>query len=136
MARVLVPGGGHREKGITMAVGFATTSSKNAEAEVGKALGHEICKCEVSPTALLTGEQLDGRPKPARLRMPEVGIQYGGTVHVQSHCSRKSIAASFYGALTSHRLDDAKPSRRASALGTSERKREVWAPCGRVIPLP
>src|ERR1700738_683860 len=30
----------------------------------------------------------------------------------------------------------AKPSRRASALGTSERKREVCAPCGRVIPLP
>jgi hypothetical protein len=38
--------------------------------------------------------------------------------------------------LTAPRPDDAKPSRRVSALGTSERKREVCAPCGRVPPLP
>jgi hypothetical protein len=39
---------------ITAAIATAESSSKIAEAEVAKALGYELCKCEFPPTPMLT----------------------------------------------------------------------------------
>jgi hypothetical protein len=39
---------------ITAALATAESSSRIAEAEVAKALGYELCKCEFPPTILLT----------------------------------------------------------------------------------
>jgi hypothetical protein len=41
-------------KAITAALDKAETAAKVAEAEIAKALGFELCKCEFPPTAMLT----------------------------------------------------------------------------------
>jgi len=48
---------------ITAALEAAETSSKIAEAEVAKALGYELCKCQFPPTPMLTVGMMEGRPK-------------------------------------------------------------------------
>src|SRR5260370_25299843 len=47
---------------ITAALEAAETSSRTAEAEVAKALGYELCKCQFPPTTMLTVGMLNGRP--------------------------------------------------------------------------
>ena len=62
-AKELLPPGDQRQQAITQALATAESSSKIAEAEIAKALGYELCKCEFPPTIMLTvGEHL-GRPK-------------------------------------------------------------------------
>jgi hypothetical protein len=41
-------------KAITAALDKAEAAAKLAEAEIAKALGYELCKCEFPPTAMLT----------------------------------------------------------------------------------
>jgi hypothetical protein len=53
-AKELLPPGDQREAAITQALAAAQSSSKIAEAEIAKALGYELCKCEFPPTAMLT----------------------------------------------------------------------------------
>ena len=48
---------------ITAALATAESSSRIAEAEVAKALGYELCKCNYPPTIMLTVGVLDGRSK-------------------------------------------------------------------------
>ena len=48
---------------ITAALATAESSSRVAEAEVAKALGYELCKCNYPPTIMLTVGVLDGRSK-------------------------------------------------------------------------
>jgi hypothetical protein len=61
--------GPEQAKAITAAVDQAETAAKVAEAEIAKALGYELCKCEFPPTAMLTvgyrseyGMHTGGRP--------------------------------------------------------------------------
>jgi hypothetical protein len=62
-AKDLLPEDDQRGKAITAALETAATSAKIAEAEVAKALGYELCKCEFPPTPMLTVGELSGRPK-------------------------------------------------------------------------
>jgi len=62
-AKELLPPGDRREVAITQALAVAESSSKIAEAEVAKALGYELCKCEFPPTIMLTVGEHVGRPK-------------------------------------------------------------------------
>jgi hypothetical protein len=62
-AKDLLPEGDQREKAITMALDSASASAKIAEAEIAKALGYELCKCEFPPTPMLTVGEHSGRPK-------------------------------------------------------------------------
>jgi hypothetical protein len=48
---------------ITAALEAAESSSRIAEAEVAKALGYELCKCQFPPTPMLTVGMMEGRPK-------------------------------------------------------------------------
>jgi hypothetical protein len=41
-------------KAVTAAVDQAETAAKVAEAEIAKAFGYELCKCDFPPTAMLT----------------------------------------------------------------------------------
>ncbi len=53
----------HDEKtaAITAALATAESSSRVAEAEVAKALGYELCKCEFPPVIMLTvGSRIKG----------------------------------------------------------------------------
>jgi hypothetical protein len=52
---------------ITAALATAESSSRLAEAEIAKALGYELCKCQFPPTPMLTVGHFDrpcGRYKP------------------------------------------------------------------------
>jgi hypothetical protein len=53
-AKELLPPGDQRQQAITQALATAESSSKIAEAEIAKALGYELCKCEFPPTPMLT----------------------------------------------------------------------------------
>ena len=53
-AKSLLPEGDERVRAITAALDSASASAKIAEAEVAKALGYELCKCEFPPTPMLT----------------------------------------------------------------------------------
>jgi hypothetical protein len=44
---------------ITAALATAESSSRIAEAEVAKALGYELCKCQFPPTPMLTVGHID-----------------------------------------------------------------------------
>jgi hypothetical protein len=48
---------------ITAALATAESSSRIAEAEIAKALGYELCKCEFPPTIMVTVGQHNGRTK-------------------------------------------------------------------------
>jgi hypothetical protein len=62
-AKELLPSGDQRHQAITQALATAESSSRIAEAEVAKALGYELCKCQFPPVAMLTVGQHLGRPK-------------------------------------------------------------------------
>lgn len=62
-AKDALPSGDHRQKAIAQALATAESSSKIAEAEIAKALGYELCKCEFPPTIMLTVGEHGGRPK-------------------------------------------------------------------------
>jgi hypothetical protein len=62
-AKELLPPGDQREVAITQALATAESSSQIAQAEIAKALGYELCKCEFPPTPMLTVGSLSGRPK-------------------------------------------------------------------------
>jgi hypothetical protein len=53
-AKDLLPAGDKREIAISQALVTAESSAKIAEAEVAKALGYELCKCEFPPVPMLT----------------------------------------------------------------------------------
>jgi hypothetical protein len=53
-AKDLLPSGDKREEAISQALITAESSAKIAEAEIAKALGYELCKCEFPPTIMLT----------------------------------------------------------------------------------
>jgi lipopolysaccharide biosynthesis regulator YciM len=48
------PANDQQEKLISAALTKAEDASKIAEAEIAKALGYELCKCEFPPTPMLT----------------------------------------------------------------------------------
>lgn len=59
---------GEKKAAITAALATAESSSRIAEAEVAKALGYELCKCQFPPTPMLAVGYFDrpaGRHKPA-----------------------------------------------------------------------
>jgi len=78
-ANSLLPEGDQREKAITMALDSASASAKIAEAEIAKALGYELCKCEFPPTPMLTVGELNGRPKTGPVyECPKCGFNTAG----------------------------------------------------------
>jgi hypothetical protein len=69
---------------ITAALDNAETSSKLAEAEVAKALGYELCKCEFPPTPVLTVGMSAREPKSGPVfECPKCGVDtsYPYTYH-------------------------------------------------------
>jgi hypothetical protein len=52
-AKDLLPAGDHRQAAISQALATAESSSRIAEAEIAKAFGYELCKCEFPPTIML-----------------------------------------------------------------------------------
>jgi len=77
-AKELLPPGDQRHEAISKALDTAESSAKIAEAEMAKALGYELCKCQFPPTPMLTVGHIDnpaaqnGR---ACLRMPQMRLQ-------------------------------------------------------------
>jgi hypothetical protein len=59
-AKDLLPAG-DKSAAISQALATAEASAKLAEAEIAKALGFELCKCEFPPTAMLTVGTHSGR---------------------------------------------------------------------------
>jgi hypothetical protein len=53
-AKELLPPGDQREVAITQALATAESTSQMAQAEIAKALGYELCKCEFPPNIMLT----------------------------------------------------------------------------------
>jgi hypothetical protein len=64
-AKDLLPADDQREKAIAMALDSASTSAKIAEAEMAKALGYELCKCQFPPTPMLTIGHMTANQTPA-----------------------------------------------------------------------
>jgi hypothetical protein len=64
-AKDLLPADDQREKAIAMALDSASTSAKIAEAEMAKALGYELCKCQFPPTPMLTIGHMTANQPPA-----------------------------------------------------------------------
>lgn len=62
---------------IDAALDKATKAAAVAEAEVAKALGYQLCKCEFPPTPMLYGWQHRPGWSGSGLRMSQVQIQYG-----------------------------------------------------------
>jgi hypothetical protein len=62
-AKELLPAGDQRHEAITQALAAAESGSKIAEAEMAKALGYELCKCEFPPIIMLTVGAHSSRPK-------------------------------------------------------------------------
>lgn len=60
-AKDLLPAGDKRESAISQALMTAKSSAKIAEAEVAKALGYELCKCEFPPIPMLTVGFIDNK---------------------------------------------------------------------------
>jgi hypothetical protein len=58
-AKELLPPGDQRQQAITQALATAESSSKIAEAEIAKALGYELCKCQFPPTTMLAVGSID-----------------------------------------------------------------------------
>jgi len=58
-AKELLPSGDQRQAAISQALVTAESSSKIAEAEIAKALGYELCKCQFPPTPMLTVGSID-----------------------------------------------------------------------------
>jgi len=60
-----------QQKTIDVALGVATNSTAIAEAELAKAFGYELCKCEFPPAPMLTVgyliNQMDGKPGAGRM---------------------------------------------------------------------
>jgi hypothetical protein len=60
---------GEKKAAITAALATAESSSRLAEAEMAKALGYELCKCQFPPTPMLTIGYFNrpvGRHQPGR----------------------------------------------------------------------
>jgi hypothetical protein len=80
---------------ITAALATAESSSVLAEAEVAKALGYELCKCQFPPTPMLTVGSIDNPQAKLRgpvFECPKCGLQHRGNVGLQSdsaaaHCT-------------------------------------------------
>jgi hypothetical protein len=87
-AKELLPPGDQRQQAITQALATAESSSKIAEAEVAKALGFELCKCQFPPTPMLTvgyfsiqvAKHLTGDPV---FECPKCGINNAGPFRFQ-----------------------------------------------------
>jgi hypothetical protein len=74
-AKELLPPGDQRGAAISQALATAESTSRIAEAEVAKALGYELCKCEFPPTPMLTVGSLDGRPNTGQVyECPKCGF--------------------------------------------------------------
>jgi hypothetical protein len=69
---------------ITAALETAEASSKIAEAEIAKALGYELCKCQFPPTPMLTvgyhTRSLTDRPGSPVFECPKCGITSAGPI--------------------------------------------------------
>ncbi len=67
---------------ITAALATAESSSRIAEAEVAKALGYELCKCQFPPTPMLTvgyhTRSQSHRPGSPVFECPKCGINSAG----------------------------------------------------------
>jgi hypothetical protein len=72
---------------ITAALATAESSSRMAEAEVAKAMGYELCKCEFPPTPMLTvGYNIAGpaaRVGTPVFECPKCGITTAGPIMFQ-----------------------------------------------------
>jgi hypothetical protein len=78
-AKDLLPSGDPRQAAISQALVTAESTSKIAEAEVAKALGYELCKCEFPPMIMLTVGQHAGRPKTGPVyECPKCGFNTAG----------------------------------------------------------
>jgi hypothetical protein len=60
--RSLVGGSEQQNKVVDEALDHAVRTAATAEAEVAKALGYELCKCQFPPTAMLTVGYHNERP--------------------------------------------------------------------------
>jgi hypothetical protein len=58
-AKDVLPAGDQRQTAISQALAAAESSAKIAEAEIAKALGYELCKCQFPPTPMLTVGYMD-----------------------------------------------------------------------------
>ncbi|MCA1474783.1 hypothetical protein [Bradyrhizobium sp. NBAIM08] len=80
-AKDLLPAG-EKSAAIAQALATAESSTKLAEAEVAKALGFELCKCEFPPTPMLTvgyHTRSEGhRPGDPVFECPKCGINTAG----------------------------------------------------------
>jgi hypothetical protein len=80
-AKDLLPDG-DKQAAISQALVTAETSAKIAEAEIAKALGFELCKCNFPPTPMLTvgyHTRAQGhRPGDPVFECPECGINSAG----------------------------------------------------------
>jgi hypothetical protein len=81
-AKELLPPGDQRESAISQALVTAESTSKLAEAEIAKALGYELCKCEFPPTPMLTvgyhTRSQGHRPGSPVFECPRCGINSAG----------------------------------------------------------
>ena len=76
-------GGSEKEKAlIDAALDTADQSTAIAQAQVAKALGYELCKCEFPPTAMLTVGTHNGRSGP----------EEGGAVYECPKCKFNTAA--------------------------------------------
>lgn len=80
-AKDLLPAG-DKQAAISQALATAEASAKLAEAEIAKALGFELCKCNFPPTAMLTvgyhTRSQGHRPGDPVFECPKCGINTAG----------------------------------------------------------
>ncbi len=81
-AKDLLPSGDKTGAAISQALVTAESSAKIAEAEIAKALGFELCKCEFPPIPMLTVGTHNGRS----------GIAAGGAVYECPKCKFNTAA--------------------------------------------
>jgi hypothetical protein len=89
-------GGGteSQQKAVDQAIEQAETATKLAEAEIGKALGYELCKCEFPPTLMLTvgyHKERGGRPKGPVYECPKCGYNTAGPWMYERIAPERSI---------------------------------------------
>jgi hypothetical protein len=80
-AKDLLPADDQRQAAISQALVTAESSSRSAEAEIAKALGYELCKCDFPPTIMLTVGEHNGRPKIGSVyECPKCGFNTAGPI--------------------------------------------------------
>jgi hypothetical protein len=123
-AKDLLPADDQRQAAISQALVTAESSSRIAEAEIAKALGYELCKCDFPPTIMLTVGEHNGRPK------------IGPSMNVRSADSTR-LDLSLILALPRNALRSHPPPGRARAEGevqapisskNNSRLGETWSP--------